>query len=212
MLILAKVMIMTQQKQFEFFTKKYLVSFLREKRIQLIIWQVSVSFINLSLPAICLHLLWCHGHLTWGWGLHLHGSSPSRCHSTCTNHRSGASHLTCRRLIPPGPPLAARSGCCTRRLSPSSVCSWCLCPARCRMPWSFTFSEKKKLFFWKKLLFVNFGRDPLQLSPSANAAVGSIGKLSQHDTLKHTERGTTRPSPSRCKPHPTRLNFENTWQ
>lgn len=122
-----------------------LVSFLGKKGIQFFIRQVSVSFINLPLPAICLHLFWRHGQLTRGRGLHLHSGSPSRRHSTGANHRSGATHLTGRCLVPSGSSLTSRSRCSTRCLSTSAVCSRCLCPTWSGMAWSFPFNKITEL-------------------------------------------------------------------
>ena len=127
----------------------YLVSLFWEKRIQFIIRKVPVPFINFPLPAICLHLLWCHSHLSWGRCLHLHGCRSSWCHATGTNHWGGATHLTGRCLIPSWTSLTSWSRCGSRCLGTSAICSRSFCPAWSGMTWSgmtwsFTFEEKSR--------------------------------------------------------------------
>lgn len=116
-----------------------LVSFFGEKWIQLIIREVSVSFVNFPLPAIGLHLFWCHGHVPWCGRLHLHSSRPSRGYSAGANHWGCATHLTGRCLIPSGSSLTTWSGCGSWRFCTSTVCSGSLCPAWSGMPWGLTF-------------------------------------------------------------------------
>ena len=120
-----------------------LVSFFGEKWIQLIIREISVSFINFPLPAICLHLFWCHGHVPWCGRLHLHSSRPCRGYSAGTNHRSCTTHLTGRCLIPSGSSLTPRSGCGSWCFCTSTVCPWSLSPAWSGMPWGLTYKNKK---------------------------------------------------------------------